>query len=147
MRWPASFPSFRPSYPPRVRPARGVHTVTPTLEHLEGRATPAVLTVGPGRMFALPSQAAAAAHNGDTVDIFSNGNSTGDTARWTQNNLTIVGVGDGRARIDITGHTAYGDKGIWVIDGSNTTVKNVELSGAHDLQGNTGRNWAGIRLE
>jgi hypothetical protein len=130
----------------RGRPARKVHTVTLKLERLEDRATPAVLTVGPGRMYALPSQAVAA-HNGDTVEIYSNGNYRGDTALWTQNNLTIVGVGDGRAHIDITGHTAYGDKGIWVIDGSNTTVKNMELSGAHDLRGNTGKNWAGIRLE
>jgi hypothetical protein len=147
MKWPSSFRSPRRPSSRRGRPARKVHAATPRLERLEHRATPAVLTVGPHQMFALPSQAAAAAHNGDIVAIYSNGNYTGDTARWTQNNLTIVGVGEGRARIDITGHTAFGDKGIWVIDGSNTTVKNIELSGAHDLQGNTGKNWAGIRLE
>jgi hypothetical protein len=147
MKWPFSSRPVRRSSSQRECPARTVHTVTPKLEHLEDRATPAVLTVGPGRMYALPSRAAAAAHNGDTVEIYSNGNYTGDTARWTQNDLTIEGVGDGRARIDITGRTAYGDKGIWVIDGSNTTVKNMELSGAHDPQGNTGKNWAAIRLE
>jgi hypothetical protein len=116
------------------------------LEPLEDRVTPAVLTVGPGQMYALPSQAAAAAHDGDTIDIYSNGNYNGDTCRWTQNNLTIQGVGGGRAHIDITGQTAFGDKAIWVIDGSNTTVNNIELSGAHDTLG-TGNNWAGIRLE
>ncbi|HEY7424670.1 MAG TPA: fibronectin type III domain-containing protein, partial [Gemmataceae bacterium] len=125
---------------------RGRRTVTLRLEPLEDRLTPAVLTVGPGQMFALPSQAAAVAHDGDTIDIFSNGNYNGDTCRWTQNNLTIQGVGGGRAHIDITGQTAFGDKAIWVIDGSNTTVNNIELSGAHDTL-NTGNNWAGIRQE
>ncbi|HEY7310071.1 MAG TPA: choice-of-anchor Q domain-containing protein [Gemmataceae bacterium] len=120
--------------------------MTLRLEPLEDRVTPAVLTVGPGQMYALPSQAAAAAHDGDTIDIYSNGNYSGDTCRWTQNNLTIQGVGGGRAHIDITDQTAYGDKAIWVIDGSNTTVNNIELSGAHDTL-NTGHNWAGIRLE
>jgi hypothetical protein len=146
MKRPFSFRSLqRWSSPGKCR-ARKVRTRTLELERLEDRATPAVLTVGPNQMYALPSQAAAAAHDGDTVDIYSNGNYTGDTTLWTQNNLTIEGVG-GRAHIDITGHIAYGDKGIWVLDGSNTTVQNMELSGAHDLQGNTGKNWAGVRLE
>jgi hypothetical protein len=147
MKGPFSLRSRQRWSSPGKRRARTVRTRTLGLERLEDRATPALLTVGPGQMYALPSQAAGVAHDGDTVAIYANGNYTGDTALWTQNNLTLMGVGAGRARIDITGHPAYGNKGIWVIDGSNTTVQNMELSGAHDLQGNTGKNWAGIRLE
>jgi hypothetical protein len=98
-------------------------------------------------MYALPSQAAAAAHDGDTVEIYSNGNYNGDTCQWTQNNLTIEGVGGGRAHIDLTGVTPYGYKGIWVFPGTNITVNNMELSGAHDKHGNKGRNFAGIRFQ
>jgi len=111
-----------------------------------GRATadtPTVLQVGPGQQYATPCQAIQAAPADATIEIDAAGNGSydGDVCAWSANNLTIVGV-NGRARIDAAGQTK-GDEGTWVIKGKNTTVENVELSGAAD----SARNGAGIRLE
>lgn len=89
------------------------------LETLEERRVPAVLHVGPGEQFQVPSQAAAVAHDGDDVQIDA-GLYVGDVAVWRANNLTIEGVG-GFAHLDAAGQSAQG-KAIWVIQGSNTTV-------------------------
>jgi hypothetical protein len=71
--------------------------------------------------------AALAAKNGDTVHIAA-GEYRRDVAHWRASNLTICGIG-GRARLYADG--AYeGDKGIWVISGSNTTIHGVEFHGA-----------------
>ncbi|MBY0523281.1 MAG: fibronectin type III domain-containing protein [Gemmataceae bacterium] len=111
-----------------------------TLECLEDRCVPAILSVGPGQVYALPSQAAAVAQDGDTIRIQA-GLYTGDVAVWTDSNLTIEGVG-GRAHMEAGGNSAQG-KGIWVIQGANTTVKNIEFSGATAVD----KNGAGIRQE
>lgn len=97
-----------------------------------------VLEVGPGKAYAKPSDAARATRNGDIVEITA-GVYQGDAAVWKSDNLIIRGVG-GRAQIKAGGADAE-DTGIRVIKGQNTTVANVELSGArvHD------RNGAGIR--
>jgi hypothetical protein len=107
---------------------------------LEGRWLPSVLHVGPGEQYAVPSQAAAVAKDGDDVQIDA-GLYTGDVAVWRANNLTIEGVG-GLAHLDGAGHNAEG-KGIWVIQGDNTTVSNIEFSGATVPD----QNGAGIRPE
>src|SRR5690349_168157 len=102
-----------------------------------------ILTVGPSGTYAKPCAAIAAAKAGDTIQIDAAGNGTydGDVCSWTTNDLTITGV-NGRARIDAAGRTS-GGKAIWVIAGSNTTIRNVELSGAKVAD----RNGAGIRQE
>jgi centrosomal CEP192-like protein/parallel beta helix pectate lyase-like protein/ASPM-SPD-2-Hydin domain-containing protein len=102
----------------------------------------ATLQVGPGKPFATPCAAIAAASSGDTIQIDSTGNYSGDVCQWSTNNLALIGVGVGRARIDAAGKNSQG-KGIWVISGSNTTVENIEFTGASvvDLNG------AGIRAE
>ena len=51
-----------------------------------------ILRVGPGRTFTLPSQAAAAAQDGDEVDIDA-GTYRKDVAVWRANHLTLRGVG------------------------------------------------------
>ncbi len=104
------------------------------------QASERVLQVGPTRKLKTPSQAAAAAKNGDTIEIDA-GLYSGDVATWTRNNLTIRGVG-GRAHLDAHGRNAQG-KGIWVIQGANTTVENIEFSGARVPD----QNGAGIRQE
>lgn len=100
----------------------------------------AELTVGVGKMYAKPSLAAAAAHDGDTV-LIDAGTYTGDVCAWTQSNLTLRGVG-GRPHLAAGGAYAWG-KGTWVAAGNNITVENIEFSGAAvpDLNG------AGIRLD
>lgn len=99
-----------------------------------------VLQVGPGAEYATPSQAAAAVADGDTVEIAA-GSYVRDLAAWRGNNLTIRGV-HGRAVLDAKG-TAYGGKAIWVIQGKNTSIENIEF--AHCKMGD--KNGAGIRQE
>src|SRR3954471_10848908 len=77
----------------------------------------ATLTVGSGKMFALPSQAIAAAASGDTIAIDA-GTYTDDFATIWTNNLTLRGIG-GRARLvqSASGVIPNG-KAIWTVDGN-----------------------------
>lgn len=63
-------------------------------------------------------------------------------ADGSTSNLTIAGVGAGRAVINAAGHNSQG-KAIWVISGNNTMVEDIEFAGATvpDMNG------AGIRAE
>jgi hypothetical protein len=105
--------------------------------------TSRILTVGPSGTYAKPCAAIAAARTGDTIEIDAAGNGTyhGDVCGWSTSGLTITGV-NGRAHIDAAGRN-HGGKGIWVIAGNDTVIRNVELSGA--TVGD--RNGAGIRQE
>ncbi len=96
-----------------------------------------VLEVGSSRVLTLPSQAAAAARDGDTVLI--DAGDYPDACRWTANGLLIRGVG-GLAHVR---DRTTGGKAIWVIGGNNTTVEWIEFSGATVQD----RNGAGIRQE
>jgi hypothetical protein len=98
------------------------------------------LCVGPEHIYKRPSEAAADARDGQTINI-AEGEYVGDAATWRANNLTIRAAG-GRARLKADGAAAEG-KGIWVIKGKNTTIENIEFSGARVSDGNG----AGIRLE
>jgi hypothetical protein len=99
-----------------------------------------VLEVGPGRTYARPSAAAAAAQPGDVIRI-AHGDYRGDVATWTDDNLTICGEG-GRARLFADGKSAQG-KAIWVVRGRNITIDSVEFHQAKVKD----RNGAGIRAE
>ena len=99
-----------------------------------------VLRVGPDRALATPSAAAAVARDGDTV-LIDAGTYVGDVAVWTQDDLTLRGVG-GRAHLRADGRSAQG-KATWVVAGDRTTVDRIEFSGAVVPDGNG----AGIRQE
>ena len=99
-----------------------------------------VLPVGPGEEFATPSKAAAVVRDGDTVEIAA-GTYARDVTAWHANNLTIRGV-HGRAVLDAQG-TAYGGKAIWVLQGKNTTIENIEFANCKVPD----KNGAGIRQE
>lgn len=88
----------------------------------------ATLQVGAGKQYTLPSQAAAVAQDGDVIEI-DVGMYPKDATIWRANNLTIRGVG-GRAHIQSDGVMADGGTGLWVIKGNNTTIENIEISGA-----------------
>jgi hypothetical protein len=106
-----------------------------------GTAKPGrILKVGPGKTYKLPSQAAAAAHDGDIVEIDA-ALYDGDVAVWAANHLILRAVG-GRAHLRVAGQSAQG-KGIWVITGNGAVVENIEFSGARVPD----QNGAGIRLE
>jgi hypothetical protein len=96
------------------------------------------LEVGPGKQFAKPSQAAAAAQDGDRVVI--EPGQYFDCAVWRQNNLTVEGAS--AQETVITDKTCQG-KALFVIPGSNVTVRNLTLTRARVPDGNG----AGIRAE
>jgi hypothetical protein len=122
--------------------SRLLHVLWPTLlfTALVPLAHGAVLEVGPGRPISSPSEAARTARDGDVVEIHA-ATYEGDVAVWTQNHLTLRGVG-GRPHLKAAGRDAEG-KAIWVIKGVNTTVERIEFSGARVPH----RNGAGIRQE
>jgi hypothetical protein len=97
--------------------------------------------VGPGKEFPAPCAAFAAAADGDTIAIDAAGDYAGDVCAITRSGLTIVGMG-GRAHIDAGGKSAQG-KAIWVVQGSDTTIEHIELSGCVVPD----KNGAGIRQE
>jgi len=78
--------------------------------------------------------------NGDVV-VISAGDYVGDVATWPQSNLTICGSG-GRARLFANGQHA-GGKGIWVVQGANVVIENIDF---HDTKV-PDTNGAGIRAE
>jgi len=99
------------------------------------------LQVGPTRNFTVPSAAIAAAQAGDVIEIDA-AEYVDDNAFLTANNLTLRGVGGARPHLRSTQLISNG-KGIWVNDAQNTTVENIEFSGAAVVD----ENGAGIRNE
>jgi hypothetical protein len=97
----------------------------------------ATLEVGPSKTYTTPSAAAAVAKNGDQIKI--EPGQYFDCAVWNADNLVIEGTGPG---VVITDKTCMG-KGLFVIEGNNTTVRNLTLTRARvpDMNG------AGIRLD
>lgn len=104
-------------------------------------ASAATLSVGPGKTYATPCKAFAAAKAGDLVEIAGNTTYKGDVCGIYTNKLTVRGVG-GRPKIDAGGKNAMG-KGTWVVVGSDVVVENVEMFGAKVPD----QNGAALRLE
>ena len=98
------------------------------------------LRVGSTQQYKTPSAAAAAAQDGDTIEIEAD-EYAGDVAVWSANRLTIRGV-NGMAHVAAHGKSAQ-QKAIWVIRGNDTTVEHIEFSGCRVPD----RNGAGIRQE
>lgn len=72
-----------------------------------GSACAATLSVGPGKTYATPCRAFAAAKAGDLVEITGGVTYSGDVCAIYPSNLTIRGV-NGRPRIDAAGKNALG---------------------------------------
>ena len=100
-----------------------------------------VIRVGADRDIRTLRQASKIARDGDTIELDS-GDYEGDTAVWTQNELTIRGIGT-RPRVLADGVNAAEGKGIFVIKGGDVTIENIGFFGARVRD----RNGAGIRLE
>ena len=102
-------------------------------------ATARTLLVGPDRDFKMPSEAFAAAHDGDTVSIAPG--EYFDCAIVRANDLTIQGE-DGPSPAAITDKVCE-EKAILVLRGNGMTIRNLTLQRARvpDYNG------AGIRLE
>jgi hypothetical protein len=97
-----------------------------------------VLEAGPNRTYKLPSEAIAAAHDGDTVRIDAGEYFDCATVRT---NLTIEGVGPNGSTV-LTDKTC-GGKALLVAAGADITIRNMTLTRARvpDMNG------AGIRAE
>ena len=95
------------------------------------------LEVGQGHEFKQPSEAVAAAKNGDTIEIYPG--QYFDCAIVRQNDLTIEGKGSGVIMTDKT----CGGKAILVTAGSNITIRNLTLQRARVPD----QNGAGIRAQ
>jgi len=78
--------------------------------------------------------------DGDTVEIDA-GIYSGDVSAFKKNNITLRGIG-GFAHLEANGKSS-GGKAIWVIQGNNNTIENIEFSGCTVQD----KNGAGIRLE
>ncbi len=98
-----------------------------------------VLKVGPGQQLKNPSDAARVAQDNDLIEIEA-GRYVGDVAVWKQNGLLLRGM-QGRPHLDSQGRTAL-EQGIWVFQGNDIAVENVEFSGARSRT----RNGSGIRF-
>ncbi|MDB4943935.1 MAG: hypothetical protein JWP97_3469 [Labilithrix sp.] len=111
------------------------------LTTLTGDASAATRQVGPGKTYASPCAAIAAAQPGDVIEVAA-GSYDGDTCAWSTDNLTVRGVG-GRAKIDAGKDPAKitQGKGIFVITAANATLESLELAGA--TAGS--KNGAGVR--
>ena len=94
------------------------------------------LEVGPQRDLKSPSDAAALANDGDSI-LIDPGIYT-DCAIWRADNLTIEGEGEVTIRDRVCQ-----DKAIFVISGSNVTIRAIEFAHARSTQ----KNGAGIRGE
>jgi hypothetical protein len=104
---------------------------------LSGAAAARTLSVGPHQPFLLPSAAAHAAQDGDTVLI--EPGEYYDCAVWTQNHLVIAGA---RPGVVITDTTCQ-EKALFVVTGDDTTIRDLTLARARVPD----RNGAGIREE
>jgi hypothetical protein len=103
-------------------------------------ARAATLHVGPRQLLTVPSQAAAIAHDGDTVEIDA-GEYRGDVAVWTQSRLLIRARG-GMVKLVADGHAAE-SKAIWVVRGGDIRIEKIEFTGTRVPD----HNGAGIRFE
>ena len=96
-----------------------------------------ILAVGPGKAYALPSEAAGAAKPGDTIRIFPG--TYVDCAHWEADRLVIEGVGPGV----IISDKVCNNKGLFITEGRDITVRNITFTSAHA----GGHNGSGIRAE
>lgn len=100
-----------------------------------------VLRVGPDAAYKQPSEAARAAHGGETI-LIAPGRYAADTAVWTADDLYIKGDG-GLVQLDARGASLAEGKAIWVTRGDHIRIENVEFMNASVPD----QNGAGIRAE
>jgi hypothetical protein len=121
---------------PAHRAGRIARAVLVALLPIAAPVGAATLEVGPGARFRVPSEAAAAARDGDTVRIAPG--RYADCTVWRAARLTIVATGP----VEISGPVCAG-KALFVIGGTGTVVEGITFRGAVAPDGNG----AGIRAE
>ncbi len=124
-----------------MKPARLAPLVAAAILAVPSLAAAGTLAVGPGKTYAAPCAAIAAAQAGDTIEVDAAGTYVGDVCAWKTDNLTLKAV-NGRAKINAGGKNAQG-KGTWVIYAANATIDGFEMFGQVLNTGDT--NGAAIR--
>src|SRR4030095_1641461 len=119
------------------KPAAFIVAILVTICGFTSLSQARVLEVGSGKPFALPSQAAAMANDGDRIVI--SATTYIDCAIWRANNIVIEGIGPGVVISD----KACAEKGIFVVLGNDVTVRGLTLARARVPN----KNGAGIRQE
>lgn len=119
---------------PELPPAPMGEPVRPTGNAASPDTSVRTLRVGSDEAYKQPSAAAAAALRGDTI-VIDAGHYT-DCAVWNADNLTIQADGD----VVVDGPVCD-DKGLFVINGRNVTIRGLTFRGAKSSAGNG----AGIR--
>ncbi len=105
---------------------------------------PTIRTVGSGYTYSTIQAAHDASNDWDTIQVY--GGPYVQSAGWatlTKNHLTIIGMGSSRVVLDAAG-SAKSSKGIFIADGTDLTVQNLEFKNTTTT---SGYNAAGIRLE
>lgn len=101
----------------------------------------AIITIGKGQQYSSPYYAAPHVQSGDVVEIFPG---TYGGAWFWSSNITIVGMGPG---VVIAGPQLTQGKGLFVLSGTNVTVKNITFKDATNYDGNgAGINFTGTNL-
>jgi hypothetical protein len=101
----------------------------------------AIITIGKGQQYSNPYYAAPHVQSGDVVEIFPG---TYGGAWFWSSNITIVGMGPG---VVIAGPQLTQGKGLFVLSGTNVTVKNITFKDATNYDGNgAGINFTGTNL-
>lgn len=90
-----------------------------------GPSSARILSVGPQHLLRVPSQAATVASNGDRIEI--DPGTYADCALWRASHLTIEATGPG---VVLAGRVCA-ESGIFIIYGSETTVRGLTFAGAH----------------
>lgn len=98
-----------------------------------------ILKVGSGQAYSKPSDVLKDLKEGDTIEI--DAGTYTDVFVLNKNNITIRGVG-GMPKIKAPAHISNG-KAIFVLDGENLVLENLEISGATVRD----KNGAGIRFQ
>ena len=101
------------------------------------------LRVGSAETYRQPSQAAAAARDGDTIRIAAG--QYRDAATWRANDLKIIGErnADGGPGVEIVSSASLaGDAALWLVEGDRNVVDGVSFTGAK----NSSNSAAGLKL-
>jgi hypothetical protein len=118
-----------------LRTAAAVTFAFAILPHDARAAT--TFVVGPTAYYKTIQAAVNKANPGDTINI---NPGTYAAANITKSNLIIQGIG---TTPPVIAGKVYGDKGLFVVSGTNTTIKNITFQGATSTSGNG----AGIRMQ
>ena len=134
-----------PIGPLRRDPSGKIVVINPTVEQGSGRraCSTQAICVGRGQAYTTLSDAAAAARDGDVIEVVAG--TYHDTARLARRNITVRGIG-GRTHFDCKGLRISADKACLLLAADGITLENLEISGA-EVSAALGANGACIRNE